>query len=121
MRNSDDPSLCPRAGRPARPAHAREQTFTCKTVRYALEHNNEIRAAGSSLAAQGGRRGGGPGNLLPKVYFEERALRTNNPTYAFMAKAQPGPLHGPGLCHRPPPTNPNPVNDYQTLFAAAEP
>jgi len=100
---------------------AQERAFTLiEAVRYALEHNNEIRAAGSSLAARKDDVGVARSNLLPKVYVEERALRTNNPTYAFMAKLNQGRFAQQdfaidGL------NNPNPVNDYQTLFAAEQP
>ena len=106
---------------PPAPAHAREQTFTLtEAVRYALEHNNEIRAAGSSLAARGDDVGAARSNLLPKVYFEERALRTNNPTYAFMAKLNQGRFTAQDFAIDRL-NNPNPVNDYQTLFAAEQP
>lgn len=106
---------------PAAPAHAQEQAFTLtEAVRYAMEHNNEIRAAGSSLAAREDDVGVARSNLLPKVFFEERALRTNNPTYAFMAKLNQGRFTSQDFAIDSL-NNPNPVNDYQTQFAAEQP
>ena len=102
-------------------AGAQEQTFTLTdAVRYALEHNNEIRAAESSLAAKKDDVGVARSNLLPKVYFEERALRTNNPTYSFMAKLNQGLFTQQdfaidSLNH------PDPYNDFQTQFFAEQP
>jgi len=102
-------------------AGAQEQTFTlADAVRYALEHNNEIRAAESSLAAKKDDVGVARSNLLPKVYFEERALRTNNPTYSFMAKLNQGLFTQQdfaidSLNH------PDPYNDFQTQFFAEQP
>lgn len=102
-------------------AGAQEQAFTLTdAVRYALEHNNEIRAAESSLAAKKDDVGVARSNLLPKVYFEERALRTNNPTYSFMAKLNQGLFTQQdfaidSLNH------PDPYNDFQTQFFAEQP
>lgn len=103
------------------PAGAQEHAFTLtEAVRYALEHNNEIRAAGSSLAARKDDVGVARSNLLPKIMFEERALRTNNPTYAFMAKLNQGRFTQQDFAIDSL-NNPNPVNDYQTQFAAEQP
>ncbi|HQL91518.1 MAG TPA: TolC family protein [Syntrophales bacterium] len=89
-------------------------------VRHALEHNNEIRAAESALAAKKDDIGVARSNLLPRVYFEERALRTNNPTYAFMAKLNQGRFTQQDFAIDSL-NKPNPVNDYQTQFAAEQP
>jgi outer membrane protein len=102
-------------------AVAQEQAFTLtNAVRYALSHNNEIRAAESSLAAKEDDVGVARSSLLPKVYFEERALRTNNPTYSFMAKLNQGLFTQQdfaidSLNH------PDPYNDFQTQFFAEQP
>ncbi len=106
---------------PTAPAHAQEQAFgLTEAVRYALEHNHEVRAAENSLAARKEDIGVARSGLLPRVSFEERALRTNNPTYAFMAKLNQGRFTQQdfaidSLNH------PDPTNDYQTLFAAEQP
>ncbi len=102
-------------------ALAQDQSFTlADAVRHALEHNNEILAAESSLAAKKDDVGVARSNLLPKVYFEERALRTNNPTYVFMSKLNQRLFTQQdfvidSLNH------PNPYNDFQTQFAAEQP
>jgi len=89
-------------------------------VRYALEHNNEIRAAESSLAAKQDDVGVARSNLLPRVYFEERALRTNNPTYAFMAKLNQGLFTQQDFAVNRL-NQPDPTNDFQTQFFAEQP
>jgi outer membrane protein len=102
-------------------ARAQEQAFTLTdAVRYALEHNNEIRAAGSSLSARKDDVGVARSYLLPKIYFEERALRTNNPTYVFMAKLNQG-LFTPQDFAINSLNHPDPYNDFLTQFAAEQP
>jgi outer membrane protein len=103
------------------PAGAREQSFSLTgAVRYALEHNNEIRAAESSVAAKQDDVGAARSQLLPKVFFEERYLRTNNPTYAFMAKLNQGRFTQQDFAIDSL-NNPSPVDDYQTQFGFEQP
>jgi len=102
-------------------AMAQEQAFTLTdAVRYALEHNNEIRAAESSLAARKDDVGVARSNLLPKVFFEERALRTNNPTYVFMSKLNQGLFTSQDFAINSL-NRPDPYNDFQTQFFAEQP
>lgn len=102
-------------------ALAEERTFTlADAVNFALQNNNELRAAESSVAAQKDDVGIARSSLLPKVFFEERYLRTNNPTYAFMAKLNQGQFTQQdfaidNLNH------PSPIDDYLTLFGVEQP
>ncbi|MDX9822376.1 MAG: TolC family protein, partial [Syntrophales bacterium] len=105
----------------AAPAAAREQTFTLTdAVQFALENNHDLRAAESSLAARKDDVGIARSNLLPRAFFEERYLRTNNPTYAFMAKLNQGRFSQQDFAidHL---NHPSPVDDYQTQFGLEQP
>ena len=70
------------------PAESRaDEVMTLQTaVARALDSNHEITAFSNSLAAQKEDIGIARSNLMPKLTLEERILRTNNPTYVFMAK-----------------------------------
>ena len=59
-------------------------------------------------------------SLLPRVFFEERYLRTNNPTYAFMAKLNQGRFTQQDFAIDNL-NNPNPIDDYQTQFGLEQP
>ncbi len=103
------------------PAAAQEQTFTlADAVQFALQNNNELRAAESSLAARKDDVGIARSNLLPRAFFEERYLRTNNPTYAFMAKLNQGRFTQQDFAIDNL-NNPSPVDDYQTQFGLEQP
>jgi outer membrane protein TolC len=67
-------------------AHAKEPVSLKEAVEVALISSHEIVAFKSSLSAQKEDIGIAKSNLFPKVTFEERYLRTNNPTYVFMSK-----------------------------------
>jgi outer membrane protein len=102
-------------------ALAEEQIFTLvEAVRFALQNNNEIRAAESSLAAKQDDIGVARSGLLPKIYFEERALRTNNPTYVFMSKLNQGLFTQQDFAVNSL-NHPDPYNDFLTQFAAEQP
>lgn len=105
----------------AAPSRAQEPSFTLtEAVGYALEHNHEIRAAESTVAAKKDEIGVARSSLLPRVFFEERYLRTNNPTYAFMAKLNQGQFTQQDFAIDSL-NNPNPIDDYQTLFGVEQP
>jgi|WetSurMetagenome_2_1015567.scaffolds.fasta_scaffold60812_2 outer membrane protein len=102
-------------------AGAQAQTFTlAEAVKFALQNNNEIRAAESSLAAKQDDIGVARSGLLPKIYFEERALRTNNPTYVFMSKLNQGLFTAQDFAIQSL-NQPDPYNDFQTQFFAEQP
>ena len=94
-----------------------ERLFSLKeALQYSLEENPELRAFGQGLLAKKEEIGIARSFLLPKVAFEERFMRTNNPTYAFMAKLNQRRFEEQdfaitSLDH------PAPVNDFQTGFS----
>ena len=103
------------------PSRAQEQAFTLSdAIRYALEHNNEIRAAESTIAAKMDDIGVARSNMLPRVFFEERYLRTNNPTYAFMAKLNQRQFTQQDFAIDNL-NNPSAIDDYQTQFGIEQP
>jgi len=67
-------------------AHAAEALTLVQAIAMALDENHELRAAAHSLAAERENIGVARSYLWPKISLEERSLRTNNPTYGFMAK-----------------------------------
>ncbi len=64
---------------PAESAEAKEPMSLREAVQEALQNNHEIVAFRSSLSARKEDIGIAKSNLLPKLTFEERYLRTNNP------------------------------------------
>jgi len=58
--------------------------------RLALSQNPELVAKGNSLKAAGERVKAAKSHLLPRLTFEERYMRTDNPTYAFSSKLNQG-------------------------------
>jgi outer membrane protein len=57
-----------------------------ESVAIALRDNHELKAFGYALGAEGENVGIARSSLLPHLSFEERFMRTNNPTAAFSAK-----------------------------------
>jgi len=57
-----------------------------EAVSRAMEQNPEIRAMRSAQAASESSVGEARSHLFPKLTFEERYMKTDNPTYAFMSK-----------------------------------
>jgi outer membrane protein len=57
-----------------------------EALEYAMGGNPELRAGTESLLAQKEEIGIARSFLLPKLTFEERFMRTNNPVYVFMSK-----------------------------------
>ena len=102
-------------------AYAGEQQIGLpEAIRLAFEGNHELRALRSALSAQQEEVGVARGSLLPRIGFEERALRTNNPTLVFSSKLNQGQFTTSDFAidslNRPSPTN-----DFQTLFTIEQP
>jgi outer membrane protein TolC len=57
-----------------------------ESVAIALKDNHELKAFGYALGAEGENVGIARSALLPHLSFEERFMRTNNPTAIFSAK-----------------------------------
>jgi outer membrane protein len=97
----------------------RKLTLT-EAIKIALEENYELRAAKNALFAQKEGVGIARSAFLPKLTFEERALRTNNPPLSFMSKLNQQRF---ALSDFMIDTlnNPQPINDYQTAFFIEQP
>jgi outer membrane protein TolC len=68
-------------------AHAQAQEVSLQEAFHlALKGNPQLVALDNSLKAVQARVGSARGRLLPRVTFEERYMKTDNPTYAFSSK-----------------------------------
>lgn len=89
-------------------------------VRLALQNNHEVLAFGKSLDATKEDIGIARSYLLPKITFEERFMRTNNSTYAFMAKLNQERFAMEDFAIDSL-NNPKAVNDFQTSLSFEQP
>jgi outer membrane protein len=91
-----------------------------EALRIALEENHEVRAFKNTVLAQKENIGAARSFLLPRINFEERAARTNNPPSAFMMKLnqQRFTMDDFALNNL---NNPKAVNDFQTVFSFEQP
>lgn len=89
-------------------------------INAALENNYELKSMKNSVLAQKAEIGIARSAFLPKITFEERVSRTNNPPQAFMMKLNQERFSQDDfiLDHL---NNPRPVNDYQTAFFIEQP
>lgn len=96
------------------------QMTVVEAVRKALSENHEIKAMKSLTAAQTEEIGIARSYLLPKISFEGRYLRTNNPGYAFMSKLNQQRIEAqdfnPDLLNHP-----DAINDFQSTVAIEQP
>jgi outer membrane protein len=98
-----------------------ERSLTLKEALSLAEKGNpEILASSQSMLAAREDIGIARSFLLPKITFEERFMRTNNPTYAFMAKLnqarfEQSDFELSALNH------PTAVNDFQTGLSFEQP
>ena len=83
---------------------------------YSMKGNPELRAAAEGLSAVKEDVGIARSLLLPKLSFEERFMRTNNPTYAFMAKLNEGRFSSQDFAINSL-NNPSALNDFQTSLS----
>ncbi len=91
-----------------------------EAIKIALEENREMRALKNSLSAHKSDIGIARSSLLPRIGFEERATRTNNPPGVFSMKLNQerfsqtdfdiGRLNSP-----------SPISDFQTLLSFDQP
>ncbi len=102
-------------------AAAEEKAVSLKeAVRLALESNHELRAFHHSLSAQREEIGIARSSLLPKITFEERFMRTTNPTFAFMAKLNQERFAQEDFALSSL-NKPKPINDFQTSLSFEQP
>ncbi len=99
---------------------AERQLSFAAAVKIALEDNSEIRAVKNSVAARKEDIGVAGSRLLPSISFEERYMRTTNPTYAFMAKLNQKRFTGQDFAVDSL-NNPDAINDFQTAFTIEQP
>lgn len=103
------------------PLFASEKGITLKeAIEMAIEGNHEIRAMKNSLLAEKENIGIARSYLLPKVTFEERFMRTDNPTYGFMSKLNQE-RFGMEDFQIPSLNNPKAINDFQTTLSFEQP
>ena len=89
-----------------------------EAIEQALSGNPELRANEKALSAHREDIGIAKSFLLPKLTFEERFMRTNNPTYAFMAKLNQERFSKADLAGAPDTFNhPEPINNFQTSLS----
>jgi outer membrane protein TolC len=102
-------------------SNAGAETITLsEAVRTALEQNDELKAQRSAHAARLAEIGIVRSALLPKIFLEERYLRTANPTYAFMTRLNQQRIgmadFAPDVLNRP-----DAVSDFQTTLSIEQP
>jgi outer membrane protein len=89
-----------------------------EAIEQALSGNPELRANDKALSAHWEDIGIAKSFLLPKLTFEERFMRTNNPTYAFMAKLNQERFSKADLAGAPDTFNhPDPISNFQTSLS----
>ena len=91
-----------------------------EAVKTALQDNHEIKALQSLAQAQESEVGIARSYLLPRISFEERYLRTTNPSYAFMSRlnqerSEQQDFNPERLNH------PDAVNDFQSSLTFEQP
>ncbi len=91
-----------------------------EAVRAALSENHDIKALQSAAGAREKDIGIARSALLPKLYFEERYLRTTNPGYAFMSRLNQERIEqqdfNPSVLNHP-----DPINDFQSSLTLEQP
>ncbi len=89
-------------------------------LKIGLAENYELRAEKNALLARKEGVGIARSFLLPKLVFEERATRTNNPPQTFMMKLNQQRFTENDFAVKSL-NEPQPVNDYQTAFFIEQP
>ncbi len=103
-------------------AHADQTVSWKQAIEIALEGNAELKAASHSVSAQKEEVGVARSNLLPKLSFEERFLRTDNPALVFSSKINQARFSALDLATAPESFNhPSPLTDFQTLLGVEQP
>jgi len=107
----------------AAPSSAAERRLTLKeALVIALSDNPAIKAGSKALSASGEDIGIAKSNLLPKLGFEERFMRTTTPAYAFSFKMNQERFSAQDLAGAPDTfNNPGETNDFQTILSIEQP
>lgn len=105
---------------PALDAEAGLKLGLAEAVRMAFENNHEVLAGKEGLYAREKDIGVARSSLLPRVWLEERYLRTTTPGYAFMSRLNQERIttgdFNPALLN-----DPDPIGDFQTIVAVEQP
>ena len=99
---------------------AERQVGLTEAINLALKDYHEMRAMKNSVFAQKEEVDVARSFLLPRLSFEERALRTNNPTMVFSSKLNEGRFSAEDLNINAL-NNPGPISDFQTLVTFEQP
>jgi len=99
---------------------AERQVGLAEAINMALKDYHEMRAMKNSVFAQKEEVEVARSFLLPRLSFEERALRTNNPTMVFSSKLNEGRFSAQDLNINAL-NNPGPTSDFQTLLTFEQP
>ncbi len=91
-----------------------------QAVKLALKDNDQLLAGKQELAASHDDIGIARSNLLPQINVKERYMRTNNSTYAFMAKLNQQRFTGNDFALNSL-NSPAPVNDFQSSLSISMP
>lgn len=95
--------------------------FTLKeAVELGLSDNHDLRAAAAATNAAREEIGMARGRLLPKITFEERYMRTNNPTFAFSSKLNQERFSSQDFAIDSL-NSPDAINDFQTSLSIEQP
>jgi outer membrane protein TolC len=86
-----------------------------EAIQYALVNNHELKSLSESIRVKEADLGIAQSSYLPKISFNETYMRTNNSTYAFMAKLNEGRFAQNDFDINSL-NNPSSINDYQTSF-----
>lgn len=91
-----------------------------EAIDMAFRHNHELQAFNHSLMSAKQDLEISKSYLLPNITFEERFLRTDNPTYSFMSKLNQSRFSQNDFVITSL-NNPSPVNDFQTSIQIHQP
>ena len=86
----------------------------------ALKNNDQLLAGKQELAASKADIGIARSNLLPHIDVKERYMRTNNPTYGFMAKLNQQRFTNQDFAISSL-NSPDPINDFQSSIGMSMP
>jgi len=90
-----------------------------QAINIALNHNPDLKALSWSVEGQKNEANAAKGRYYPKLNIEERFLRTDNPTFGFMAKLnQERFAQNDFLINRL--NNPDDISDFQTLLTVEQ-
>lgn len=95
--------------------------FTLKdAVELGLRENHGLKAAAAATGAAAEEIGMARGRLLPKITFEERYMKTDNPTFVFSSKLGQERFSAQDFAIDSL-NSPNAINDFQTMLSIEQP